>query len=271
MRILSGVVAVATVLGAAVGVSSAQAPVPAVTVTASESAVDASPTPVAPGATRFQFVSTANEAEMGVFLAAVKPGRTTDEVIAAIRSKNPESSFELADIVTSVSLTPGAKRGVTTEIKANTTYLLINDGGKEDPAQWAITTLATGGTPTGATAPEPDAEVLMRDLRFIGDRTLPRKGTVRVRNIGWAPHFAIAARLKGGARRGAVGRALLGNRERALGRLLDFRNSFELSNILTRGSIADYDVAFNRRGRYVVVCFFENHNAQGMFRFMRVR
>ena len=271
MRILSGVVAVATVLGAAVGVSSAQAPVPAVTITASETAVDASPTPVAPGATRFQFVSTAKKAEMGVFLAAVKPGRTTDEVIAAIRSKSPESSFELADIVASVSLAPGAKRGLTTEIKANTTYLLVNDGGKENPAKWAIITLATGGAPTGATAPEPDAEVMMRDLRFIGDRTLPRNGTVRVRNIGWAPHFAFAARLKGSARPAAVGRAIVGNREKALGRLLDFRNSFELANILTRGSSVDYDVTFNRPGRYALVCFFENHNAQGMYRIVRVR
>jgi hypothetical protein len=270
MRLFSGLVALATVLGGAVGVSAAQAPVPAVTVTVTDAAVSASPTPVAPGATRFQFVSTAQQAEAGVYLAAVKPGRTAAEVTAALRA-NPDSSFEVADIVASVTLPPGAKRGVTTEIKANTDYLLVSDLGKENPAEWAITPLATGGAPTGATAPAPAAEVLMRDLRFIGDRRLPRRGVVRVRNIGWAPHFAFAARLKGSARRGAVSRALLGNRERALGRLLDFRNSFELTSILTRGASPDVDVTFNRRGRYVLVCFFENHNAQGMFRFVRVR
>jgi hypothetical protein len=31
------------------------------------------------------------------------------------------------------------------------------------------------------------------------------------------------------------------------------------------------EVRFPRRGRYVMVCFFENHNAQGMYRFVRVR
>ncbi len=269
MRILSGAVAVAAVLGAAVGVSAAQAPVPTVTITASETAVSAEPVPVAPGATRFEIVSTA-KAEVGVFLASPKPGRTADEVIAALRA-NPDDSFELADIVASVGLAPGATRTVTTEIEQGRSYLLVNDGGKENPAKWAIAPLATGGAPTGATAPEADAEVMMRDLRFIGDRTLPRNGTVRVRNIGWAPHFALAAPLKQGARRNAVGRAILGNRDRALGRLLDFRNTVELTSILTRGADAGFDVKFNKRGRYVLVCFFENHNAQGMYRFVRVR
>jgi hypothetical protein len=235
MRMISGLVALATVLGGAVGVSAAQAPVPAVTVTVTDAALTASPTPVAPGATRFQFVSTAQRAEAGVFVAAVKPGRAAAEVTA------------------------------------NTDYLLVSDLGKENPAEWSITSLPTGGAPTGATAPAPDAEVLMRDLRFVGDRTLPRRGVVRVRNIGWAPHFAFAARVRSSARRGAVSRAILGNKERALGRLLDFRNSFELTSILTRGASPDADVTFNRRGRYVLVCFFENHNTQGMFRFVRVR
>jgi hypothetical protein len=270
MRMVSGLVALATVLGAVVGVSAAQAPVPSVTVTVTDAAVTASPTPVAPGATRFQFISTAQRAEAGVFLAAVKPGRTAAEATAALRA-NPDASFEIVDIVASVTLPPGAKRGVTAEVKASTNYLLVSDLGKENPAEWSITSLPTGGAPTGATAPAPDAEVRMRDLRFIGDRTLPRRGVVRVRNIGWAPHFAFAARVRRDARRGAVSRAILGNKERALGRLLDFRNSFELTSLLTRGASPDVDVTFNRRGRYVLVCFFENHHLQGMFRFVRVR
>jgi hypothetical protein len=270
MRMLSGLVALATVLGGAVGVSAAQAPVPAVTITVTDAAVTAAPTPVAPGATRFELVSTAQRAEAGVFVAAVKPGRTTAEATAAIRA-NPDASFEIVDIVASLTLPPGARRGVTTEVKANTDYLLVSDLGKDNPAEWSITALPTGGAPNGATAPEPDAEVLMRDLRFIGDRRLPREGVVRVRNVGWAPHFALAARLRGGARRGAVSRAILGNRDRALNRLLDFRNSVELTNILTRGASPDVDVRFNRRGRYVLVCFFEGHHTQGMFRYVNVR
>ena len=270
MRIAMGVVAATAIVGAAVGVSAAQAPAPTVTITASETSLTAAPGPVAPGATRFEFTSTAEKAEMGVFVASPKPGRTVDEVIAALRT-NPDTSLEIADIVASASLAPGGKRAVTAEILAGRSYLLVNDVGKENSAQWIITPLATGGTPTGATAPEPDAQVMTRDLRFVGDRTLPRNGTIRIRNIGWAPHFAVAAPLKKSAGRGAVGRAIVGNRERELGRLLDFRNAIELTNILTRGATADNEVTFAKRGRYVLVCFFENHNAQGMYRFVRVR
>jgi len=270
MRIVWGVLAGTAVLGAAVGVSAAQAPVPTVAVTASATAVSASPTPVAPGATRFVISSTEQKAEMGVVIAAPKPGRTADEVIAAVRA-DPDTSFDVADLVASVTLPPGGERAVTVDIKPNTGYLLVNDAGQEDPSKWVITPLATGGAPTGATAPDPDAEILMRDLRFRGDRTLPRDGTIRVRNVGWAPHFALAAPLKRGARRGAVGRALRTNRERALGRLLDFRNTQEVSSVLTRGASADYEVRFAERGRYVLICFVEGHNAQGMYRFVRVR
>jgi hypothetical protein len=267
MRVFCGVVAAVAALGVAVAVSAAQTPVPTVKVTATTTAVSASPVPVAPGATRFELSA---DAELSVFLAAPKPGRTVDEVIAAVKT-NPDSSFEVADIVASAALTPGVTRAVTVEIKANTGYVLVNDAGKENPAEWVFTPLATGGASTGATVPEPDAEVLMRDLRFAGDRTLPRNGTVRVRNIGWAPHFTLAAPLKRGARLRATTRALLSGRDRALGRVLDFRNTIEVSSILTRGASADYDVTFGKRGRYVLVCFFEGHNAQGMFRFVRVR
>jgi hypothetical protein len=268
MRVLTGIAALAVALGVAVAASVAQGPVPTVTITASATSVTASPTPVAPGATRFAFASDGVEA--GVFLVAVKPGRTADEAIAAIRT-NPDTSFEVIDIVASASVAPGAGRAVTAEIKPSTTYLIVTDGGKENPAEWVIVPLATGGSPTGATAPAPDAQVQMRDLRFVGDRTLPRNGTIRVRNIGWAPHFAFAAKLKRNARRGAVGRAIVAGRDRDLNRLLDFRNSLELTSLLTRGAAADQEVRFPRRGRYVLVCFFENHNAQGMYRFVRVR
>ena len=270
MRILWGVLAGTAVLGAAVGVSAAQAPVPTVAISASATTLTASPTPVAPGATRFVITSTEQKAEMGVVIATPKPGRTVDEVLAAVRA-NPDTSFDVVDLVASVTVAPGAERAVTIDIKPDTSYLLVNDAGQEDPSKWVVTSLATGGPPTGATAPEPDAEILMRDLRFRGDRTLPRNGTVRVRNVGWAPHFALAAPLKRGARPRAVARALRSNRQRALGALLNFRNTFEVSSVLTRGASADYEVSFAKRGRYVLVCFVEGHNTQGMYRFVRVR
>jgi hypothetical protein len=270
MRVFRAAVAAAVLVGVGAAVAAAQAPVPTVTVTASATGVTASPAPVAPGATRFEFVSDAERGDIGVYLAVVKIGRTVDEAVAAIR-QNPDSSFEVADIVASAALTPGARRAVTAEIEANRTYLLVNDAGRNNPADWVITTLATGGSPTGATAPRPDAVVQMRDLRFGGDSRLPRNGTVRLMNVGWAPHIAVAFPLRPSARQGAVGRALRRNQERALGRMVDFRNTLELTNVLTRGAVADNEVRFNRRGRYVLVCFFEGHNAQGMYRFVRVR
>ena len=31
------------------------------------------------------------------------------------------------------------------------------------------------------------------------------------------------------------------------------------------------EIRFSRRGRYLMVCFFEGHDDQGMFKFVRVR
>ena len=68
-----------------------------------------------------------------------------------------------------------------------------------------------------------------------------------------------------------MSQTILRNHERALGRLVDFESTLELTNILTRGSVADQEITFNRRGRYVLVCFVEGHNTQGMYRFVTVR
>jgi hypothetical protein len=161
------------------------------------------------GRDAFQNSCRTNRRRSSAFsFAAVKHGRTTEEAIAAVR-RNPETSFDLVDIVASAGLAPGGRRAVTAQIRANTTYLLVNDVGQDEkPAAWIITPLAAGGAPTGAAAPAPDAEVQMRDLRFVGDSTLPRRGTVRVRNVGWAPHFALAFPLRRGASRSPfVGRS----------------------------------------------------------------
>ena len=56
--------------------------------------------PVAPGATRFVFVSGEQRAAQGVFVAAVKRGYTAEEAIAAVKA-NPDDSFEVIDIVAS--------------------------------------------------------------------------------------------------------------------------------------------------------------------------
>jgi hypothetical protein len=270
MRIGRTLAVAVAILGAGGAVAAGQGSVPTVTVTASATAVSASPAPVAPGATRFEFVTSGLQRATSVYLAAPKPGLSNDEVIAALRA-NPDSGLELADLVASVSLEPGATRAITVEIEPNRSYVLVNDLGADNPQDWIFAPLATGGAPTGATAPDPDATVVMRDLRFGGASRLPRDGTIRVTNVGWAPHFALAAPLRPGARRGKVVRALRSGSNRAMGRVLNFRNSVELASLLTRGAVTDQEVTFNRRGRYALVCFYEGHNAQGMYRIVRVR
>jgi hypothetical protein len=269
MRVLSAAVSLAVVLCLA-AIAAAQGPPSTVTVSATATAITGPGAPVAPGATRFVFSSTDAKTEFSIFLAALEPGRTVDEVNAALR-ESPEGALELVQIAASATLASGSQRAITVDIKPNTTYLVVNDGGSENPAAIVTAQLATGGTATGAVAPSPDAEVRMRDLRFGGDRALPRRGTVRVSNAGWAPHFALAIPLRKGAKRTAVGRALLRPSDRVLDRLLNFSKASELTNILSRGASADQEIRFRKSGRHVLVCFFEGHNAQGMYRFVTVR
>ena len=68
----------------------------------------------------------------------------------------------------------------------------------ENRAAFEVTPFTVGPTPNGATAPRADATVTMVDLRFTGASTLPRNGSIRFRNNGWAPHF-------GGRRAAAIG------------------------------------------------------------------
>ena len=270
MRVLSAAFSLAVVLCVAAAIAVAQGAPATVTVSGTAKTITGPAAPVAPGATRFMFTSTDARTEFSVFLAALEPGRTVDEVTAALHA-NPERALEMARVVASATLAPGGRRAITVDIKPNTTYLLVNDGGSENPAAIVTSRLSTGGAATGAVAPAPDAAIRMRDLKFGGDRTLPRRGTIRVSNTGWAPHFAVAIPLRKGAKRAAVGRALRRSSDRALNRLLNFRKGSEVTSLLSRGASADEEISFRKGGRHVLVCFFEGHHTQGMYRFVTVR
>lgn len=60
--------AVAVVLAVTAAVAAAQAPVPTVTITGSAAALTAPPTPVAPGATRLELVSSDKRAQLSLFV-----------------------------------------------------------------------------------------------------------------------------------------------------------------------------------------------------------
>jgi hypothetical protein len=272
MRRVAGILTAVLAVGLAVtGVVSAQGTPPTVTVTAGGATLTvAPPGPLSSGPTRFEFVRTSGEPEITV--AALRAGVTVEQFTTALRS-DPSGSdaIELVHLDGGASLSEALPRSAATfELRANTTYVVVNIEG-DAPSAWEVTTFTVGGTPNGAARPAADATVNMVDLRFTGARTLPRDGTIRVRNRGWAPHFAFAARLRPGASSAAVGRALRGDNERAVGRVLDFESAIEVQPLVTRGADVVNEVRFPRRGRYALICFFEGHAQQGMYRVVRVR
>lgn len=271
MRVAAVVLAAVLVaLGVAVA-GSAQTPAPTVTIEASESSLNVgASSPLAAGPTRFDVVNTGGD-DLEITIAALRPGVTVAQFRDALQSGDPESAIELVHIDGGASLAANQKsRAVTFNLRPNSTYVVLNLTG-QDPADWETVELAVGGQSNGATAPGADARVRIIDLRFRGDKTLPRRGIVRFENDGWAPHFAVAAPLRKGARKREVAFALRNNRNRRLERLVNFEKTTEPQALITRGAVNYNEVRFPRRGRYVMVCFFENHHRQGMYRFVRVR
>jgi hypothetical protein len=270
MRVVGLIAAVVALCLIGVGVGAAQAPPPTVTVTVSESSIAVGATgALASGLTRFDVVSSDQEAAE-VAIGALRPGVTVDAFTTALRS-NPDEAIEMAHLDGGASLAPGqASRAVTLNLRPSSTYVAINLAG-DNPANWEVTSFTTNDQSNGASAPQTDARVNIVDLRFRGSKRLPRNGVVRFTNNGWAPHFALAAPLRRNAKQRAVARALLRNANRPLGRLLDLGRSVEAQSLITRDAVNYNEVRFPRRGRYVLVCFFEGHNTQGMFRFVNVR
>ncbi|MEA2180449.1 MAG: hypothetical protein QOG77_3746 [Solirubrobacteraceae bacterium] len=272
MRIAGILTAVLVLSLAVAGMVSAQGPPPTVTVTTNGTTLTVTPGgTLAPGQTRFEFVR-AGGGQPELFVAALRAGVTIDQFTAALRA-DPEGgkALELAYLDGGASLDAALpRRFATFALRANTTYVAMNIEG-ENPSGWEFTTFTVGGTPNGAAAPSADATVNFVDLRFTGDRTLPRNGTIRFRNRGWAPHFALAAPVRAGVSSSQVGRALRSGSDRTMGRALDFQRVIEPQALITRGADVVNEVRFPRAGRYALICFFEGHAAQGMYRVVRVR
>jgi hypothetical protein len=269
MRVAVVVVTV-VVLGAflsLVAAGSAQAP-PTVTVNVTESSLTVGATgALAAGPTRFEFVN-ADDGAPEIAIAALRPGVTLADASAALRS-NPDSAIEMIHIDGGATF-GGPRQAVTMNLRPSSTYVAVNLSG-DNPQEWEITPFSTSDQSNGASAPQADARVRIFDLRFRGAKVLPRNGVVRFENAGWAPHFALAAPLRRGAKQRRVARALRRNAQGQLERLLNFERSMEVQSLITRGAVDYNELRFPKRGRYVMVCFFEGHNTQGMYRFVRVR
>ena len=265
--VLAGIVVLC--LGAAALVSAQTTP-PTITVTAGGSSLTVAPAgTLAAGPTRIEFVRTAGEPSLSI--GALKAGVTVEAFTAALRRSDDEA-LEMIDIDAGADLNADEPRWTSTaSLQAGSTYVAVNTEDEENRAGFEVTPFTVGTTPNGATAPRADATVTMVDLRFTGASTLPRNGTIRFRNNGWAPHFAVAAPLRSGATSAEIGQALKGGSQRALGRLLDFRNAGEPQALITRGADPVSQVRFPKAGKWALICFFENHAAQGMYRVVNVR
>jgi hypothetical protein len=270
MRVAGFIAAVVGLCLVVVGVGAAQAPPPTVTVTVSETSIVVGATGALPsGPTRFDVVNSDQQAAE-VTIGALREGVTVDEFTAALRS-SPDAAIEMAHLDGGASLAPGqASQAVTLNLRPSSTYVAVNLAG-DNPADWEVVSFSSSDQANGASAPSADARVNMFDLRFRGAKRLPRNGVVRFENRGWAPHFALAAPLRRNAKQRNVARALRRNQQGRLEQLLNFAGSVEAQSLVTRGAVNYNELRFPRRGRYVLVCFFEGHNAQGMFRFVNVR
>ena len=268
-------------LGAVVvvaAVATAQAPVPVVAVTASPTSVSAQVAgPMAAGPTTLQVNRAAARRGLSVYIATLNAGVSLADLQAAFRrdDRTPGggSSLGLATVHASVTFNgPETRRNVTFTLKPGLTYVMVSEPDAENaPPTRGIGTFTTSTQANGATAPRPDATVRMEDLRFRGSSTLPRRGTVRVRNFGAGPHIAIAFPLRPGVTTARVGRALRSNSDAALGRIVGGEPSSLQTVISGGGNFDDQQVSFARAGRYALVCFFNEHHRLGMYRVVNVR
>ena len=265
-------------LAALAAIATAQGTVPVVAVTASPTSVAAQvAAPVAAGPTTFQVNRAASRRDLSVYIATLNAGVTLDDLRAAFRrdDRTPGggSSLGLATVHASVTFAGSqTRRNVTFTLKPGLTYVLVSEPDAENaPPSRGISTFTTSAQANGATAPQPAANVRMEDLSFRGSATLPRRGTIRVRNFGAGPHIAIAFPLRSGVTSRQAGRALRSGSDAAIGRIIGGTPNFLQTVISGGGNFNDQEVRFSRTGRYALVCFFNEHNRVGMYRVVNVR
>ena len=256
MRRVKLIIGAVLLLGIPGALAAAQSSVPTVAVSVSGSDVVLDPSgPIGAGPTRFTF-----DGEGEFTLTTLRAGVSLEELRESL--SDPRSVKALGQVFIEAAVAPG--RAVTVDLRPDTTYVAVV---RAERGQ-AFATFTTGG-PNGASAPEPDARIRMVDYGFRGSNILPRSGRIRVENAGTALHFAIAFPLRPGVTGRQVNRAFRGTNERALRRVVA-GEPVEIQSLISPGSINDNEVSFGRRGRYMMVCFFSEHNRLGMFRVFRV-
>ncbi len=262
VRLVLVTAVLAGVVGAA-AIATAQPGVPTVTVTAGGGSISVSPPgEIAAGPTRFTFRSR-GRGQSEAFLLTLRAGVSEAELRRALRS-GPEAAFGLAFL--EAGGTPSSPPSeLTVDLRPGITYYALSLVGNRT----ALTSFTTGER-SGARAPRPGTTVRMVDYGFRGRDTLPRNSTIRVRNEGSAPHFALAFPLRPGTRQRQVARAFGGGSDRGIGQIVA-GPPVSVQGLISPGSTNDNRIRFQRPGRYAMVCFFAEHNRLGMYRVFRVR
>ena len=110
-------------------------------------------------------------------------------------------------------------------------------------------------------APSADASVRMIDLRFLGARTLPRNGVVRVTNSGATLHFAVLVGARDAATARRIARLLRQGKDSRAQRLASGFD--ELVTLISPGVSNDVTLHGLKAGSYVLVCFYGDAHSHG--------
>jgi hypothetical protein len=256
----------------------AQTPVAVVPVTATpDSATVAAGGPLMSGPTTFHVSRPVASRGLSVYFGLLDAGVSLGDLQAALQRDDRsggDSALGLVSIQGNVTFTGSeTTRDMTFTLKPALTYVVVTEPETDNgpPPTRGFTTFTTSAVSSGAAAAAPDATIRMVDLRFRGDRVLPRQGVVRVENDGGVPHVAIAFALRRGVGSARLGRALRAGSQRAFGRVVAGA-PVVIEGLLSGGGTAnDQQVRFPRAGRYAIVCFFDDHQELGMYRIVSVR
>lgn len=209
------------------------------------------------GPTEFA-LRNATRRDQSLVLVLLKPGVTVEQFTAAARRvrDDPTPLYGLGSFETGAGLTPRGTYATTITLKEGTyVFYDITRQARQGPS------FTVGAGPNGATAQQPDATIRMRDYRFSMPSRLSRTGRFRFTNVGQDPHFAVAFLLKRSARTGDFVRALRRGQDRRIED--DIAGASELVGLVSPGTTNDITFRFNRRGRYVMACFFADRKTRG--------
>jgi hypothetical protein len=279
MRVRAAVGGAMAVLGVGAALAVAQTPgsEPTVTINAGIGTVAvATPGPVAAGPTQLTVTRAGGTSPVSVYVVLPVPGVTQPQIDAVLTRSDKTGDSRILGLVSVQAGFDIAKgetsRTVGLTLKPGLSYMVIAEytkaGGK---ILRSYTTLTTSGASNGATAPAADATIRLEGLRFRGDAVLPRRGLVRVQNYDGTNHIGVAFPLRTGVSSAKALAAVRSGSDAAFGAIIGGA-PYDLQNILSGGDTSnDHQVRFPKSGKYLLMCFIDQHEKLGMYRVVTVR